>query len=133
MGIISDDGLVKYCFPCDRPCFVCIISKQYNVVRMEELRMKQNKYDDNIFFNKYSNMGRSEKGLEGAGEWHELKKMLPNFKNKRVLDLGCGFGWHCRFAIENGAKPVENLLYNVPGMLDELRRPMMLLVSSRKK
>lgn len=45
-------------------------------------------------------------GLDGAGEWHELKKILPDFNNKRVLDLGCGFGWHCRFAIENGATSV---------------------------
>jgi ubiquinone/menaquinone biosynthesis C-methylase UbiE len=68
--------------------------------------MKENKYDDKIFFDKYSNMNRSKKGLEGAGEWYELKKMLPDFEGKRVLDLGCGFGWHCRFAIENGAKSV---------------------------
>lgn len=68
--------------------------------------MKQNKYDDDIFFDKYSNMERSKNGLESAGEWHELKKMLPDFHDKRVLDLGCGFGWHCRFAIENGAKSV---------------------------
>ena len=66
--------------------------------------MKQNMYDDSIFFDKYSNMERSKNGLEAAGEWHELKKMLPDFQDKRVLDLGCGFGWHCRFAIENGAK-----------------------------
>lgn len=68
--------------------------------------MKQNKYDDNIFFDKYSKMERSKNGLESAGEWHELKKMLPDFQGKRVLDLGCGFGWHCRYAIENGAKSV---------------------------
>lgn len=56
--------------------------------------MKENKYDDNIFFQKYSQMSRSQKGLAGAGEWETLKKMLPDFKGKRVLDLGCGYGWH---------------------------------------
>ena len=71
--------------------------------------MKQNKYDDKTFFDKYGNMTRSKQGLEGAGEWHEFKKMLPDFEGKRVLDLGCGFGWHCRFAVENGAKSVTGV------------------------
>ena len=65
--------------------------------------MKENKYDDERFFGQYSRMSRSVQGLRGAGEWHELKKMLPDFNGKRVLDLGCGFGWHCRYAIERGA------------------------------
>ncbi|VEH40069.1 Uncharacterised protein [Fusobacterium varium] len=47
--------------------------------------MKENKYDDKIFFEKYSQMDRSKKGLAGAGEWHELKKMLPDFKEKGFL------------------------------------------------
>lgn len=68
--------------------------------------MKQNKYDDINFFNQYSKMQRSTMGLSGAGEWHVLRKMLPNFKDKRVLDLGCGFGWHCKYTAENGAKSV---------------------------
>lgn len=71
--------------------------------------MKENKYDDNAFFDKYSNMERSKNGLEAAGEWHELKRLLPNFQGKRVLDLGCGFGWHCRFAVENGAESVVGI------------------------
>ena len=66
--------------------------------------MKENKYDDQTFFEKYCQMDRSQKGLAGAGEWHILKTMLPGFKGKRVLDLGCGFGWHCRYAIDHGAK-----------------------------
>ncbi len=65
--------------------------------------MKENKYDDGIFFDKYSQMERSVGGLEAAGEWPALKSVLPDFRGKRVLDLGCGFGWHCRYAIENGA------------------------------
>ncbi|HDA0936326.1 TPA: class I SAM-dependent methyltransferase, partial [Staphylococcus aureus] len=51
-------------------------------------------------------MSRSQKGLAGAGEWETLKKMLPDFKGKRVLDLGCGYGWHCIYAMENGASSV---------------------------
>lgn len=65
--------------------------------------MKENKYDEERFFRKYSQMPRSQKGLEGAGEWHALEKMLPDCCGKRVLDLGCGYGWHCRYAIEHGA------------------------------
>ncbi len=65
--------------------------------------MKENKYDDEKFFHQYSQMSRSVQGLSGAGEWHQLKKMLPSFEGKTVLDLGCGFGWHCVYAVENGA------------------------------
>lgn len=65
--------------------------------------MKENKYDDSHFFSQYSQMSRSVDGLKGAGEWHVLKQMLPDFNGKRVLDLGCGFGWHCQYAVDNGA------------------------------
>lgn len=83
--------------------------------------MKQNKYDDERFFNKYSQMERSRKGLKGAGEWHTLAKMLPDFRGKRVLDLGCGFGWHCRYAAENGALSVLGLDLSEK-MLERARR-----------
>lgn len=71
--------------------------------------MKENKYDDLTFFEQYEKMNRSQKGLEAAGEWTELKSMLPDFSGKDTLDLGCGFGWHCRYAIENGAKSVVGI------------------------
>src|SRR5690625_144886 len=65
-----------------------------------------NIYDDPQFFKKYSQMTRSKEGLAGANEWLVFKELLPDFKNKTVLDLGCGYGWHCNYAIEQGAKRV---------------------------
>ena len=71
--------------------------------------MKENAYNNPGFFEKYSKMARSVKGLEGAGEWHELKKLLPDFNDRRVLDLGCGYGWHCAYASDHGAKTVTGV------------------------
>lgn len=68
--------------------------------------MKENQYDNAIFFEKYSQMLRSQKGLQGAGEWSELEKLLPSFAGKTVLDLGCGYGWHCKYAADHGAASV---------------------------
>jgi SAM-dependent methyltransferase len=68
--------------------------------------MKQNKYDDPDFFAKYSEMPRSLGGLETAGEWPALRSLLPDLRYKRLLDLGCGFGWHCRYARQQGARQV---------------------------
>ena len=62
-----------------------------------------------IFFLKYSQMDRSKRGLKGAGEWSELQKVLPDFASKRVLDLGCGYGWHCIYAAEHGAESVTGI------------------------
>ena len=35
--------------------------------------MKENRYDDPEFFEKYSQMSRSVQGLSGAGEWPSLE------------------------------------------------------------
>ncbi len=63
-------------------------------------------YDDESFFDSYSQMSRSRQGLEGAGEWWQLKELMPPLKGKRVLDLGCGYGWHCAYARDMGAASV---------------------------
>lgn len=63
-------------------------------------------YDDPVFFEKYAQMGRSQHGLSAAGEWPALQAMLPDFSEKRVLDMGCGYGWHCEYAVQQGAASV---------------------------
>jgi 2-polyprenyl-3-methyl-5-hydroxy-6-metoxy-1,4-benzoquinol methylase len=68
--------------------------------------MKQNKYDDAAFFSNYSQMARSIGGLDEAGEWPAFRALLPALADKSVLDLGCGFGWHCRYAREQQARRV---------------------------
>lgn len=68
--------------------------------------MKENKYDDPKFFEKYSQMSRSIEGLNAAGEWATLKTLLPDFQGKTMLDLGCGYGWHCIYAAEQGAEKI---------------------------
>ncbi|MBA3927731.1 class I SAM-dependent methyltransferase [Listeria rustica] len=83
--------------------------------------MKENKYDNPAFFEQYSKMTRSVEGLKGAGEWHEFQKMMPDFTGKRVLDLGCGFGWHCLYAVENGAESAVGVDIS-ENMLAEARR-----------
>ncbi|MCL2566265.1 MAG: methyltransferase domain-containing protein [Defluviitaleaceae bacterium] len=71
--------------------------------------MKENKYDDDNFFKEYSNMSRSLHGLNAAGEWEFFKRLLPDFLGKKVLDIGCGFGWHCNYAASLGAAYVLGL------------------------
>ena len=65
-----------------------------------------NIYDNRQFFDQYSKMSRSQQGLSGAGEWHQFKALFPELSYKSVLDLGCGYGWHCKYAVECGAKQV---------------------------
>lgn len=71
--------------------------------------MTQNVYDNDAFFAGYSRLPRSLEGLAGAPEWPALQAMLPDLRGRKVVDLGCGFGWFCRWAREAGASHVLGL------------------------
>lgn len=68
--------------------------------------MTQNIYDNEKFFTEYSKLERSIHGLDGAAEWPALRALLPDLQGLRVLDLGCGFGWFCRWAREQRAAQI---------------------------
>jgi SAM-dependent methyltransferase len=68
--------------------------------------MAQNIYDDPAFFDSYSHLPRSVIGLQGAPEWPTFRAMLPDVQGLKIVDLGCGFGWFCRWARQQGAAHV---------------------------
>ncbi|MDA8492239.1 class I SAM-dependent methyltransferase [Kluyvera georgiana] len=68
--------------------------------------MSQNIYDDPNFFAGYATLDRSVKGLDGAPEWPAIQQMLPPLAGLRAVDLGCGYGWFCRWARDRGAAEV---------------------------
>jgi SAM-dependent methyltransferase len=71
--------------------------------------MAQNIYDQPAFFEGYSNLPRSVHGLAGAAEWGSVRALLPDLAGKRIVDLGCGFGWFSRHAAAQGAASVMGL------------------------
>lgn len=68
-----------------------------------------NCYDDPVFFAAYAGMERSRLGLAGAGEWGQFRHLLPPLEGLTVLDLGCGYGWHARYALAQGAAQVDGV------------------------
>lgn len=71
--------------------------------------MTQNIYDNPDFFAGYSQLPRQVQGLDGAPEWPAIRALLPDMTGKRVVDLGCGFGWASRWFREQGAETVLGL------------------------
>jgi SAM-dependent methyltransferase len=83
--------------------------------------MAQNIYDTAAFFEGYCRLPRSRHGLDGAPEWPAIRALLPDLRGKRVVDLGCGFGWFARWAAEQGAARVVGLDLSA-NMIERARR-----------
>lgn len=71
--------------------------------------MTQNIYDNQDFFSGYAKLSRSVDGLDGAPEWPTISKILPSLAGCNIVDLGCGYGWFCRYARSQGAANVLGL------------------------
>jgi len=66
----------------------------------------QNIYDDPEFFAGYATLERFGAGWERAAELADLLSLLPDVRDRRVLDLGCGAGQLARYLATLGAADV---------------------------
>lgn len=67
---------------------------------------KQNIFDNEIFFDGYKRIRENAVNANILFEIPALLSMMPDLTGKRVLDLGCGFGEHCKMFVERGAAKV---------------------------
>lgn len=70
--------------------------------------MKQNIYDNPVFFKEYNDMRNDKKGISANDliEIPTIRKMVPNLMDKKVLELGCGYGENCKYFLDRGASYV---------------------------
>ena len=70
---------------------------------------KQNIFDNEVFFEGYKDLRNREKNANNLFEIPALFSLLPDLKGLRILDLGCGFGEHCKDYIRMGAEKVVGI------------------------
>lgn len=70
--------------------------------------MKQNIYDIKSFSNAYDKMRYEDKGMNANDliEIPNFRKLIPDVKGKKILDLGCGYGENDKYCRELGAKDI---------------------------
>ena len=70
---------------------------------------QQNIYDNNTFFEGYQKLRKNQNNANNVFEGPALFSLLPDLKDKTVLDLGCGVGGHCFEFVNGGAKKVVGI------------------------
>lgn len=71
--------------------------------------MSNNYYDIESFRHNYLSWRENENSANELVEKPNFLKLLPDVKNKRVLDLGCGFGTFTRLIYDAGASKVTGI------------------------
>ena len=70
---------------------------------------KQNIFDNETFFEGYKGIRAREGNANVLFEIPALFSLLPDLDGKEILDLGCGFGEHCKAFVEKGAVKVTGI------------------------
>ena len=97
---------------------------------------KQNIYDNETFFEGYKKIRENEANANNVFEIPALFSLLPNLKGKSVLDLGCGFGEHCKGFIKKGAAKVVGVDISEKMLevaREECHKPDFLLIKAVKR
>ena len=68
--------------------------------------MGNNIFDNDVFFENYKNLRTNSVNYNNLIEQPAMKLLMPDLKNKTVLDMGCGFGFSCVGFRKNGAAKV---------------------------
>ena len=84
------------------------------------MKKAQNIYDNEKFYSEYRTMRETSLNANELIEIPTMKKMLPQIKGKRILDLGCGNGNMSAYFIENGAQEVVAIDISV-NMINEAK------------
>ena len=71
--------------------------------------MKQNVYDNKIFFSEYQKMRSEDINANNLIEKPNFRDLIPDLTGKRVLDLGCGNGELAVYCLEHGASQVVGI------------------------
>ena len=61
---------------------------------MKGTKVRQNIFDKENFFNGYRNLRRRDTCYNNRLEQPAMEEMLPDLKDKSVLDIGCGYGYN---------------------------------------
>lgn len=70
---------------------------------------QQNIFDNEIFFEGYKKIREKESNANDLFEIPALFSMMPDLRGKKVLDLGCGYGEHCKLFVNQSAEKVVGI------------------------
>lgn len=70
---------------------------------------KQNIFDNEVFYEGYKGIRNKKVNANNLFEIPALFSLLPKMEGKKVLDLGCGYGEHCKMFVESGAEWVTGI------------------------
>lgn len=70
---------------------------------------EQSIFDNREFFEGYRELRSKEINYNNCIEQPAMSALLPDLREKSVLDLGCGYGYNCTDFIRRGAKRVVGI------------------------